>query len=282
MVHRVILFSETKAEDAVGTKAKNIALLFRARFPVPQGFIITADAFKPAIRGERDPDPFVFPEPLRLEIEEAFKQYVTPPVVVRSSCSAEDLESASFAGQYESILNVTSDDLLKSIKRCWLSVYKDHAQTYMTQRLNAADEAPAMSVIVQELIDADAAGVVFSRNPITGNEDEIMINSNFGLGETVVTGLATPDFYVLSKRGNTVLRKELGEKMCKAVLDRKGTRIVETTLQEQSGYSLQDEQLHELRGMTLAIETFLGHPVDLEFAYRQGKLYILQARRITA
>jgi pyruvate,water dikinase len=282
MVRRVILFSDTKAEDAVGTKAKNIALLLQAGFPVPNGFIITAEAFKLANRGEWDPDPFVFPEPLRREIEEAFRQYVAPPAVVRSSCSAEDLESASFAGQYESILNVTSSDLLEAIKRCSLSVYKDRAQTYMTQRLNAADEEPAMSVIVQELIDAEAAGVIFSRNPITGNEDEIIINSNFGLGETVVTGLATPDFFILSKRGNTVLRKELGEKVCKAVLDRMGTRIIETTLQEQSSYSLQDEQLHELRGMTVAIETLLGHPVDLEFAYRQGKLYILQARRITA
>lgn len=280
-MRRVIPFSEIQAEDAVGAKAKNLALLYQSQFPVSKGFIITAASLKPVIQRNQEADLRVFPELLRQEIEEAYQQYVSPPVVVRSSCSAEDLELASFAGQYETILNVTSANLLESIMRCWLSVYKDHARSYLTQRRHSGGETPEMSVIVQELIDADSAGVIFSKNPVTGNEDEIIINASFGLGEAVVSGLVIPDLFILSKREAAVLTRELGEKECKIVLDRNGTRTVETPPHEKSNYSLQNEQLHELMGMAIAIESFFGHPVDLEFAYRQGKLYILQTRPIT-
>lgn len=138
-----------------------------------------------------------------------------------------------------------------------------------------------MSVIVQELIAADRAGAIFSKNPITGNEDEVVINSSFGLGEAVMSGLVTPDLYILSKRRKSILAKERGDKTRKRIVDRSGTKWVETTLSEQTEYSLQDEQLLELLDVTLSIESLLGYSVDLEFAYRNGKLYILQARRIS-
>jgi len=279
-VRRVIPFSEIQAGDVVGGKAKNLARLYQSHFPVPKGFVITTDAFELIIQGNQNSNLWVFPALLRQEIEAAYKAYVQPPVAVRSSCSAEDLGQSSFAGQYESILNVTSLNLLESIKRCLLSVYEGHTQSYLTQRFSAV-ETPAMSVIVQELVDADIAGVVFSKNPITGSEDKIVINASFGLGEAIVSGLVTPDFYVLPKQGPTFITRELGEKECKTVLDQHGTRLTETTAEEKSSFSLRDEQLHELKEVAMAIETLFGHPVDLEFAYRRGKLHILQARPIT-
>lgn len=277
----IIPFSEAQDEDAIGGKAKNLVLLLQSQFPVPKGFIITSHAFELVSQKNLDSDEWFFPELMRQEIEEAYKKYVTPPVVVRSSCSTEDLESASFAGQYETILTITPVNLLDSIKRCWLSVYQEHAQSYLSQRFPAGDQAPAMSIIVQELVDADVAGVIFSKNPMTGNEDEVVINSSFGLGEAVVSGIVTPDFYILSKQGSVIFKRELGEKECKIVLDQDGTRIAETTPEEKLSFSLRDEQMHELLKVTMAIETLFGHPVDIEFAYRQGKLYILQARQIT-
>ncbi|WP_141430731.1 PEP/pyruvate-binding domain-containing protein [Bacillus sp. 03113] len=280
-MRRIIPFSETQAEDAIGGKAENLALLFQSQFPVPKGFIITSYAFELEIQRSDNPDWWIYPNSLSKEIEEAYKAYVNPPVVVRSSCSAEDLETASFAGQFVTLLNITSVNLLESIKRCWLSVYQSHAQSYLAQRFSAVDQVPAMSIIVQELIDADVAGVIFSKNPITGNEDEIVINSSFGLGEAVVSGLVTPDFFILSKQGNAILKKELGDKEYKVVLYQDGTRILEMPPEEKSSFSLREEQLYELKKITMDIETIFGYPVDLEFAYRQGKLYILQARQIT-
>ncbi|MFC5468282.1 PEP/pyruvate-binding domain-containing protein [Cohnella suwonensis] len=277
----MIPFSGAQADDAIGGKAQNLALLFQSRFPVPKGFIIAAHAFERVLQSNQDPDSWVFPETLRNEIMAAYQTFVTPPVVVRSSCSAEDMESASFAGQYESILHVTSDNLLESIKRCRLSVNKDHARFYLTHRFLAGGRAPAMSVIVQEFVDADVSGVIFSKNPITGNDDEIVINSSFGLGEAVVSGLVTPDLFILPKQGAAAQRKELGDKEHKTLLGPNGTRLVDTTAEEKSSFSLQNEQLHELKNATLAIEKLFGHPIDLEFAYRQGKLYILQARPIS-
>lgn len=279
-MRRVIPFSEIQDQDAAGGKARTLALLLQADFPVPPGFIITAEAFEPAMQGNEDPESWVFPESLRQEIETAYATYVAPPVVVRSSCSLEDMKSASYAGLYESVLPVTSDNLLDSIKRCWLSVYKDHARAYQ-RKFSKPDEAPAMSIIVQELVDADAAGVVFSQNPISGSEDEIVINASFGLGEAVVSGLVTPDLFILAKQDTTVLTRELGEKECKTVLDGDGTHLVETTAEQKSSFSLTVGQLQELKSITLAIETLLGCAVDLEFAYRQGTLYIVQARPIT-
>ncbi|WP_231571475.1 PEP/pyruvate-binding domain-containing protein [Gordoniibacillus kamchatkensis] len=277
----MIPFTDARTEDEIGGKAKNLALLFQSRFPVPKGFVIPAQTFEHAVQSDQDPYGWVFPEYMRQEIEAAYKKYVQPPVVVRSSCSIEDLESASFAGQYETILNVHFVNLLESIKRCWLSVYQGHAQSYLTQRGSAGGQAPAMSVIVQEFVHADVAGVAFSKNPITGNDDEIIINANFGLGEAVVSGLVTPDVFALSKQRNAIVARDLGDKDCKTILDRYGTRIAETTSQEQSSFSLNDEQLHELRAMIMGIETLFGYPVDVEFAYRHGKLHILQARNIT-
>ncbi|MGC5327731.1 PEP/pyruvate-binding domain-containing protein [Brevibacillus sp. SYSU BS000544] len=279
-LRRIIPFSEAQAEDAIGGKAKNLVLLYQSQFPVPKGFIIKSYAFELIHHKNQGPH-LIISELLRQEIEEAYQKYVTPPVVVRSSCATEDLELASFAGQYETILSITSDNLLESIKRCWLSIYQDHAQSYLTQRFSQVDEAPAMSIIVQELVNADVAGVIFSKNPITGNGNEIVINSNFGLGEAVGSGLVTPDFFILSKQGTSIRKMVLGEKECKIVHKQDGTHSVATTPEEKSSFSLRSEQLHELQKVTVAIETLFGHPVDLEFAYKQGKLYILQARQIT-
>ncbi|RKN81973.1 PEP/pyruvate-binding domain-containing protein [Paenibacillus ginsengarvi] len=277
----IISLSDASAEDAVGSKAYTLALLLQSHFPVPKGFVIAAQAFQRAVQHDPDPALRMFPEALCHAIMEAYRTFVTPPVVVRSSCSAEDSKSASFAGQYETILHVTEDNLLESIQRCWLSCNQDHVRTYMAQRYSAGRQTAALSVIVQELIDADGAGVLFSKNPVTGNEDEVVINSSFGLGEAVASGLVTPDFHILSKRRKEIVARELGDKTSKVILGGSGTRVVETTPAEQTDYSLRDEQLHELLGMAIAIETCLGYPVDIEFAYRSGQLYILQARRIS-
>jgi len=279
-VRRVISFSDIQATDAVGEKAGNLSLLFRSRFPVPPGFVIAADAFR--LEGDQDPALWTFPEPLRQEIEAAFHEAGNLRAAVRSSCSAEDLADASFAGQYESMLNVTEANLMEAIRHCWLSAYQGHASFYKTQSVAAGGRTSAMSVIVQEFIEADASGVIFSKNPITGNEDEIVVNAGFGLGEAIVSGLTTPDCFVLPKQGTSIRDMQLGDKECKTVLDDSGgTRLVETTAAEKAGFSLRENQLQELKNMTLAIEALFGFPVDLEFAYRQDQLYILQARQIT-
>jgi len=280
-VNSILPLSEDLSEAAVGTKAYTLALLLRSHFPVPKGFIIAAQAFQPRIQHDMNSAMWIFSKSLRYEIMGAYLTFVTPPVVVRSSGAVEDSGAASFAGQYETILHATADNLLESVQRCWLSAAREHPLTYMSQRYPAGEQSPAMSVIVQELIAADRAGVIFSKNPMSGNEDEVVINSSFGLGKAVVSGLITPDQYILSKRRKSILSKELGDKTRKWIVDRSGTRGVETALSERTEYSLQDGQLLELLDLTMSVESLLGYSVDLEFAYRNGKLYILQARRIS-
>lgn len=277
----ILPLSEALPEAAVGTKAYTLALLLQSHYPVPKGFIITAQAFQPCIQHHTPYDEWIFAESLRSEIVQAYHAFVTPPVIIRSSGATEDSSTASFAGQYETILHATADNLFESIQRCWLSASREHARTYIEQRYPAGERTPTMSVIVQELVASDRSGVIFSKNPMTGNEDEVVINSSYGLGDAVVSGLVTPDLYILSKRRNSILTKELGDKTRKWIVGRFETNEVETTLQEQSEYSLQDEQLIELLALTKSIESLLGYSVDLEFAYRDGKLYILQARRIS-
>lgn len=280
-MRRLIPFSEVQENDDIGAKAKNLGLLFQSHFPVPQGFVVAADALALAVQDAQCPDCRDFPPSLRQEIEEAYIHYIIPPAVVRSSCTAEDLSSASFAGQYRTILNVTSANLLESIRQCRLSTHKDHARSYLEHRFSADVRAPAMSVIVQEFVDADVSGVVFGQNPITGSQDEVLINSSFGLGDAVVSGYVTPDFFILAKHAPLTYTKKLGDKTCKTVPYPGGTHLVETTAYEKSSFSLRDEQLVELKNITLAVEERFGHPVDLEFAYRKGNLYLLQVRPIT-
>jgi pyruvate,water dikinase len=192
------------------------------------------------------------------------------------------LEEASFAGQYETILNVTSlPHLLDSLKRCWASLFSDRVKEYaLRQRIGLeAGELP-MGVLVQQMVQADVSGVIFSINPVTRSSDEIVINASYGLGEAIVSGLVTPDMYVVRKSDGQV-KKELGLKEMKIVSADLETVEMETTEEEQNRFCLTDEKIAELAEQAKLIEAYFHMPVDIEFAVKDGHVHILQARPIT-
>lgn len=285
----------------IGSKALQLAKLTDKNIRIPDGFIITSDALDRFLfdNGLQQNDTMAdigerftrasIPDEVQKEVAAAFELLqdggldAGSAVAVRSSSSAEDLEEASFAGQYETFLNVTNvSDLLVSLKQCWASLFSAQVREYaMKKNVDWGTEIPPMGVLVQQMVQADVSGVVFSTNPVTQNEEEVVINASYGLGEGIVSGLVTPDTYFVSKTDGCV-HKKLGEKETKIVAFGDGTKEVITTDEERNRYCLTDGQIAALVEETRNLEMVFGCPLDIEFALKDGLIYILQARPITA
>ncbi|MED4752229.1 PEP/pyruvate-binding domain-containing protein [Brevibacillus choshinensis] len=273
----------------VGTKAFQLAQLVKEKFRVPPGFIVTSNALARFLLENHLEEKVweaTVPSEIERDIAAAFEQLKAETnesdlsVAVRSSSAAEDLQGASFAGQYESILNVKDfPHLMDSVKMCWSSLFSDRVKQYAQQKKIAVENYP-MAVLIQRCIEADVSGVVFSMNPVTQNKEEIVINASYGLGEAIVSGIVTPDSFVVSKQLGNV-RKELGCKEMKMVYAQTGVKEAETTMEEQDRFCLTDEQLLSLVNETKKLESFYQHPVDIEFAIKADHIYILQARPVT-
>lgn len=264
----------------VGGKAANLGRLM-AVHPVPPGFCLTASAHA-RWAGSGD---VPFPEDLVRLVEAAYAALgercgvESPAVAVRSSAVDEDGASASFAGIYVTCLNVRGvEGVLRAIAQCWASAEDPRVKAYRARR---GLDGAGVGVLVQELVVADAAAVVFSANPTTGATDEIVINANYGLGESIVGGVATPDTWILRKPEPGLIRFHLGAKEHMTVLSADGTREVPVLRTLRARPSLDDTQVLRLAQLALRLEETMGWPVDIECAYRGDKLYLLQCRPIT-
>ncbi|AGM07598.1 PEP/pyruvate-binding domain-containing protein [Amycolatopsis keratiniphila] len=238
--------------DLVGGKAANLAEMISAGFPVPEGFCITTAAYRQIL-----PD-VAAPLPVWLEtgIVEAYERLSRGgPVAVRSSSTAEDLPDASFAGQYDTFLDVRgADEVLAAVRRCWASLWSDRATRY--RAAHDTGHAPAIAVIVQRLVAAECAGVLYTANPVSGKRSEIVVDAAPGLGEAVVSGAVTPDHYRLSVEGETVEGPGEG--------------------------CLTPSRLGELAAVGRRLEKHFGAPQDVEWAFDgDGGLWLTQSRHIT-
>jgi pyruvate,water dikinase len=205
-----------------------------------------------------------------------------PPVAVRSSATAEDLPEASFAGQQESFLNVSgADHLLEATKKCWSSLWTARAIGYRTRRGFSADGV-ALAVVVQKLVPAEAAGVLFTTNPVSGDRDQVQISAAWGLGDAVVGGRVTPDDYIVEKGRLRVIKREVAEKEVMTVRVNGGTEDQPVPGNLSEVPVLGDEDLLELTRLGLEIERLFEMPMDIEWAMADGKVAILQARPITS
>jgi pyruvate,water dikinase len=204
------------------------------------------------------------------------------PVSVRSSATAEDSPRASFAGQHDTFLNIMKqDDVLDSVMNCWSSLWSVHAMMYRN-RQGIAFMDVAMPVVVQKMVYATSAGVVFTANPVTGNPDEIMINACWGLGEAVVSGIVTPDHIVVSKHDMSIITSHIAEKETMIVRDGdRGTMQIPVPKAQRSAPVLKESHLRELCQAARALETNYGQPQDIEFSFEGDKLHLLQSRPIT-
>jgi len=273
------LETDDAALPRVGGKGLNLGKLTKAGFPVPTGFCVTTDAYRLSVQGLSEQnegsikDIELMPK-LIAEIQTAQEKLRTTTFAVRSSATAEDLAEASFAGQQDTFLNVTPEELLDALKACWASLWSERAIAYrQTQRI--ADEGLAMAVVIQEMCEADVSGVLFTVAPF--NENASIIESNWGLGESVVSGTITPDSFHVSRDTGEFLERNVATK-CEMVT---AAGVSEVPATQQDVPSLTDAQLKELTQLGMQVETHYGQPMDIEWALADGQFVLLQSRYIT-
>ncbi|MFG2666545.1 PEP/pyruvate-binding domain-containing protein [Streptomyces sp. NPDC048387] len=202
-------------------------------------------------------------------------------VAVRSSATAEDLPDLSFAGQQDTYLNITGERaLLAAVRRCWASLWTDRALAYRA-RAGIAHEDVSLAVVVQELVAADAAGVMFTVDPLGGRADRLVINAAWGLGEAVVSGLVTPDTLVVDRAGLVVVEEHVAAKEVMTVPTADGTAEWPVPADLREAPVLTPAEAGELARLGLVIEELYGEPRDVEWARESGSFRILQARPVT-
>ena len=264
---------------SVGGKGLNLGKLTKAGFRVPQGFCVTTDAYRFSVQSLSEQNAgaikaLVLSPELAAEIQMAQEKLQTSTVAVRSSATAEDLAEASFAGQQDTFLNVGSDELLDALKGCWASLWSERAIAYR-QTQGISDDGLAMAVVIQEMCEADVSGVLFTVSPFSA--DVAIVESNWGLGESVVSGAITPDSFLMSRETGEVLKKNVATK--REMVTAAG--VGEVLPAQQDAPSLTDVQLKELTQLGMQVETFYGKPMDIEWAFVNGQFVLLQARHIT-
>jgi pyruvate,water dikinase len=293
----------------VGAKALNLAAMMKAGLPVPDGFCVTADAYRehaakaglaPRVRTALDSiaagEPrsaalaalrraiteAELPDDASTEITRAFAAFRSPLVAVRSSGTAEDLPGHSFAGLYDTFLGATdAEGCIRLVKRCWASLWTERAFDYREK--NRFDhESAAMAVIAQQLVAAAAAGVIFTADPVTGSRDRIIIEACWGLGEALVSGKVTPDRFVLDRKGLRVLEHAVAVKTVEVVLSPDGTTREQVVPSDRTGKPcLTETTARKLARLALKAEKVFGPPQDIEWALAGPNLFILQSRPIT-
>ena len=265
----------------VGGKVANLSRL-AADYPVPSGFCLTTKALA-LIDYDADTLPVPIQEGLAAAYEKVAERcgVAKPKVAVRSSAVDEDGQAASFAGQYESYLNVVGvDRVAEAVRKCWASAHSARVQAYRRQQGESA-KTIQLAVLVQQLVIADIAAVVFSANPVTGNREEIVINVSWGLGESIVGGTVTPDTYVVRKSDLAIIKRQIAEKQRMTVMLLNGTREVAIPRLMRQQPAMSDAQALEMAQLALKLERQMGWSVDIECAYQGEKLYLLQCRPIT-
>jgi len=254
--------------EEYGGKALELGRARRAGLPVPRGFALSPALVERIVLGD---------SAARAQVATAFEPL--GPAAVRSSAIGEDGAQASFAGQHASILNVrTAAALFDAVVSVYESARSAAALAYR-RRMGITSE-PRMAVVLQALVLAETAGILFTRNPMTG-ADERVIEGSFGLGEAVVSGLVTPDRFRMA-RGGRVLERALGEKDI-AIEWALGGGTVEVDVgpERASQLCLDDVHLAQLETLASACETAFDGPHDIEWAFAKGELYLLQRRAIT-
>ncbi len=309
--------SEDTTLAEVGGKGANLVELTRAGFPVPPGFLVGTEAYLAFVEANGLLAPILehassarATEPASLEaasqaIRKLFSTGVMPEnvgravceayyalsrksgesddlaVAVRSSATAEDLPGLSFAGQQDTYLNVVgADAVLHAVQECWGSLWTGRAIAYRA-RSEIAPEHVALAVVVQVLVPAEVSGVLFTANPLTGRRDEMVIDASYGLGEAIVSGQVEPDHYAVRTGSWKIVERKIGAKAL-VIAPRAGGGLSHNTSRAQGQQALTDAQIVELAQLAGRVADHYDFPQDIEWAFVEGQLFLLQARPITS
>ncbi len=318
----LVWLEEVNKDDVpyVGGKAANLGELLRAGIRVPPGYVVTAEAYKKFMEEtglypkileliksidvndeaqleevSRKIKQLILDTPMPKDLEELIRKYYrelakrvgvdNPLVAVRSSATAEDLPEASFAGQQDTYLNVRGEDeVVKKVKACWASLFNARAIFYRAQ-MGIPHEKAYMAVVVQKMVMSRSAGVMFTVHPVTGDDNVVVIESAWGLGEAVVGGKVTPDEFIVDKKTLKILEKRIAEKSIAIIYDpEKGTNVeVKLPPEKAKAPSLSDEEVIELAKQAIKVEKHYGMYMDIEWAIDQemkfpDNVFIVQAR----
>jgi len=291
-----------------GGKGASLARLTQAGFAVPPAFVIRARCYRdfttgcaslPALvaalpRGDTSAlaakslelrqqlENLALPSKLQQELAEMLRTYpAAQSFAVRSSSTLEDLALAAFAGQHETFLNCTGQErILSSVKACYLSLWSERAIAYRQQQRFDHLHA-AMAVVVQTMVPCEAAGVAFSINPVSGDLQQVLINANYGLGESVVSGDGQIDQFAVEKSSGTVVERHVEKKTHKVVASAEGTAEVALSSQDAEKSCLTDTQIAEVAKLAQEAETHYQFPQDIEWGFANSRLFLLQSRPIT-
>ncbi|WP_255150697.1 phosphoenolpyruvate synthase [Halorarius halobius] len=309
----VLWLDEIGSDDlnSVGGKGASLGEMTGAGLPVPPGFVVTAQTYREFIeRTGIDEELFEavdvdaedsaalaeaeatakelilgteMPEDVREEILASYADLDNGEafVAVRSSATAEDLPDASFAGQQETFLNVTGEDLVDRVKRCWASLFTQRA-IYYRQEQGFAHDKVDIAVVVQKMVDAEKSGVMFTSHPSTG-EPKLIIEAAWGLGEAVVSGSVSPDNYVIDRENGEVLEATVADKKVMMEKDEETGKTVEREVAEEkrTAQVLDDDEIRTLIELGERAESHYDDPQDVEWALVDGEVFMLQSRPIT-
>lgn len=315
MTRIVAWFEEALTAEVAGGKGASLSRLAAAGFPVPPGFVVTAEAYRafhraarldahvaplttlsgrPQLAAVREScsgllealDGACLPGEIAEHVAGAYRDLEarTGPAAtfaVRSSAATEDGAAASFAGLYESYLNLRGHDAVcGAVLECYRCLWQPRAVQYRT--LKGFDHTrEAMAVVVMQTVPAAISGVAFTINPVTGAADEVMVNASWGLGEAIVSGLVNPDAWTLDRHGR-IRTESLEEKTLEIVPAEGGTVRQEVSAGRARAACLTPEQLAVVAETAVGVEPLYGGPVDIEFAFdSSGRFYLLQARPVT-
>ena len=295
--------------SVAGGKGVTLGILADAGLPVPSGFVVTTTAYRTVADdaeiseavdrlGSHDPGNSGAPattateirslvrarpvaEPVERAISDALDGDADATYAVRSSATAEDLPTASFAGQHDTHLGVTADAVTHRVRDCMASLFTDRAVAYRA-RNGIAHTDVEMAVVVQEMVDADVAGVLFTADPDTGKRTVATVDATYGLGDTVVAGEVSADHARIARETGDVVDYELGDKATELRLTQAGTTSIETRRNRRETRALTDDQLRTLVALGGRIEALFGEPQDIEWALADGRFVILQSRPITS
>lgn len=307
-----LFFDEISKKDLplVGGKGANLGEMTKAGFSVPYGFCVTTEAYKKFIEyndlakftAETVKDASLeniaeiglkirnrigqgeMPAELKDSIVKAIqKAGADNYYAVRSSATAEDLASASFAGQQDTYLNIIGESsLINSIKDCFASLFTDRAILYRVQN-KIEQEKVHMSVVVQKMVLPDVAGIMFTADPVSGHRGIISIDASYGLGEALVSGLVSPDIYKFSKKNLKIKDKTISNKKLAIMpIQGGGTKKVELTGEKSTSQVMKDSEIIKLAELGMKIEKHYGRPQDIEWCMEDGRLHIVQSRPITS
>jgi len=309
----VLWFKEVRKDDVaiVGGKGANLGEMTRAGFPVPNGFVVTAEAYfhflketgiGPAIaKAVRGFDPedskrlnalskvikrhilsAKMPAEIALEVEKNYKKLGDVDVAVRSSATAEDLPDASFAGQQETFLNTKgSAKVVEALQKCYASLFDGRAIYY--RAINHYDQMKVgLAVPVQIMIQSERSGIMFTVDPVTGDTNSISIEAGFGLGEAIVSGSVIPDRYIIDKSSEKIVSKEINSQPWQVIRAAGGgDKHIAVPVADRKDQKLTDAQIFDLAKLGKKIEMHYNSPQDIEFAIAGDKTYLVQSRPIT-